>query len=160
MIRRPGSISSRLKASDCPRALLFDATSILSVDNVNGELGGDLLCQLMDRPFVRVRRLGFSEAPEIECRAMAFATGNNITLVGDMTRRTVLCTLDAGVERPELRRFSFALARQPLQPRPGGLAMRAPFLRPMGIRGFGGFVLALPSHARDMSRFRYWLKLT
>ncbi|TXM99217.1 hypothetical protein FV222_13345 [Methylobacterium sp. WL103] len=36
-----------------------------------------------------------------------FATGNNLTLLGDMTRRAVICTLDANVERPELRDFDF-----------------------------------------------------
>jgi hypothetical protein len=56
---------------------------------------------------VRVRILGRSEAPEFECKASLFATGNNLTLVGDMTRRAVLCSLDAGMEQPELRQFDF-----------------------------------------------------
>jgi hypothetical protein len=51
--------------------------------------------------------LGQSKAPEFECRASIFATGNNLVVVGDMTRRTLLCTLDAAVERPELRQFEF-----------------------------------------------------
>ncbi|WP_336489688.1 PriCT-2 domain-containing protein [Methylobacterium nigriterrae] len=88
-------------------ALLRDAAAVVSLDNVNGELGGDMLCQLTERPVVKVRILGKSEAPELECRCAVFATGNNLTLVGDMTRRTVLCTLDAKVERPELRTFDF-----------------------------------------------------
>jgi len=87
-------------------ALLRDGVPIVSIDNANGELGGDLLCQLTERPLVRVRILGLSEAPEFECKASVFATGNNLTLVGDMTRRAVLCSLDAGVERPELRKFA------------------------------------------------------
>lgn len=88
-------------------ALLRDAVAVVSIDNVNGELGGDMLCQMTERPLVRVRILGKSEAPELEVRSTVFATGNNLTLVGDMTRRTVLCTLDAKVERPELREFDF-----------------------------------------------------
>jgi putative DNA primase/helicase len=54
-----------------------------------------------------VRILGKSEAPEFECKAAVFATGNNLVLVGDMVRRAVVCTLDARVERPELREFEF-----------------------------------------------------
>jgi hypothetical protein len=92
-------------------ALLRDAVPIVSIDNVNGELGGDALCQITERPLVRVRILGLSEAPEFECRATIFATGNNLVLLGDMVRRTVLCGLDAGLERPELRRF----AHNPIQ---------------------------------------------
>lgn len=88
-------------------ALLLNGAPVISLDNVNGELGGDTLCQMTERPLVRMRILGTSEAPEIECRATIFATGNNLTLVGDMTRRAVLCTLDAGVERPERREFAF-----------------------------------------------------
>lgn len=86
-------------------ALLLSGSPVISIDNVNGELGGDALCLLTERPVVKVRVLGKSDAPEIECRSAVFATGNNLTLVGDMTRRTVLCTLDAGVERPEMRQF-------------------------------------------------------
>ncbi|SFM97961.1 PriCT-2 domain-containing protein [Methylobacterium pseudosasicola] len=88
-------------------ALLRDAVPVVSIDNVNGELGGDMLCQLTERPLVRVRILGKSEAPELECRSTTFATGNNLVLTGDMTRRALVCSLDAGVERPELRAFDF-----------------------------------------------------
>ncbi|MCJ2124046.1 hypothetical protein [Methylobacterium sp. J-077] len=88
-------------------ALLRDAVPVVSIDNINGELGGDMLCQLTERPLVRVRILGKSEAPELECRSTTFATGNNLVLAGDMTRRAVLCSLDAEMDRPELRDFSF-----------------------------------------------------
>ncbi|CAA2161170.1 hypothetical protein MBRA_06330 [Methylobacterium brachiatum] len=88
-------------------AHLLQGDAIISLDNVNGELGGDLLCQMTERSLVRPRILGRSEAPEVECRAMPFATGNNLIIVGDMTRRTVLSSLDANVERPEQRHFDF-----------------------------------------------------
>ena len=85
--------------------LLLAAFPIVSLDNVNGELGGDLLCQAVERPLVRVRPLGKSDIIEIESRASFFATGNGIRVRGDMTRRTLLCSLDAGLERPESRKF-------------------------------------------------------
>jgi putative DNA primase/helicase len=88
-------------------ALLRDGVSVVSIDNVSGELGGDALAQMTERPLVRMRILGKSEAPEFECKAAMFATGNNLVLVGDMVRRAVICTLDASVERPELREFQF-----------------------------------------------------
>ena len=65
------------------------------------------MCQLAERPAVRTRILGLSEAPEYECRSALIATGNNIGPRGDMVRRTLICNLDANVERPELRRFDF-----------------------------------------------------
>jgi len=86
--------------------LMLAAFPLISLDNVNGELGGDLLCQAVERPTVRVRRLGASDIFEIENRATFFATGNGLRVKGDMTRRTVICNLDAGVERPEQRQFT------------------------------------------------------
>jgi putative DNA primase/helicase len=37
---------------------------------------------------------------------MFYANGNNLTLAGDLTRRTLVCRLDPGCERPELREFT------------------------------------------------------
>lgn len=86
-------------------AALLNGQPIVSIDNVNGQLGGDALCQYIERPTVSVRPLGVSKLVKIESRATMFATGNNIHLVGDMTRRTLLCSLDPNMERPELREF-------------------------------------------------------
>jgi hypothetical protein len=81
------------------------ARSIIAIDNLNGELGGDLLCQLVERPMVSVRPLGVSKLIDVESRATVFANGNNIIPRGDIVRRTLLCTLDANMERPEQRHF-------------------------------------------------------
>ncbi len=86
-------------------AALISGQPIISIDNVNGELGGDFLCQAIERPVVEIRPLGKSEKVRIESRSTIFATGNNIKLVGDMTRRVMLCCLDSQQERPELRKF-------------------------------------------------------
>lgn len=85
--------------------LLLAGFPVISIDNVNGELGGDLLCQAIERQLLRVRPLGKSEITEIESRATMFATGNSLRVRGDMTRRTLVCDLDANMERPETRQF-------------------------------------------------------
>jgi hypothetical protein len=77
------------------------------IDNINGELGSDLLCQAVERPVIRLRRLGGSDISELETRATVFANGNGMRVRGDMTRPTLLCDLDAEMERPELRTFKF-----------------------------------------------------
>jgi putative DNA primase/helicase len=87
---------------------------LFSIDNVNGELGGDFLCQVIERPIVSPRILGRSEQPRLVNRATVFATGNNIRLLGDMTRRSIVCSIDAGMERPELRTFQFDPVKQVL----------------------------------------------
>ena len=85
--------------------LLLAGFPLLSLDNVNGELSGDLLCQAVERPLIRVRPMGRHDIAEIESRSTIIATGNNLRLRGDMVRRTIVCDLDAGMERPELRQF-------------------------------------------------------
>ena len=85
--------------------MLLAGFPIACLDNVNGELGGDLLCQAIERPLIRLRPLGRSDIVEIESRSTMFATGNALRVRGDMVRRTLVCSLDAGVERPELRDF-------------------------------------------------------
>jgi putative DNA primase/helicase len=86
-------------------AALIKGQAIISIDNLNGELRGDALCQMIERPIVEVRVLGQSKLVTIESKTTLFATGNNITLVGDVVRRVLLCSLDANLERPELRQF-------------------------------------------------------
>jgi len=87
---------------------LIAAQPIVSIDNVNGELRGDALCQMVERPIVRIRPLGRSELVQIETKCAVFANGNNMTICGDLTRRTLTATLDAGIERPELKQYSDA----------------------------------------------------
>ena len=85
---------------------LLKGSPIISIDNLNGELGGDALCQLIERQIVSVRALGSSKMHIIENRATVYATGNNIQPTGDVIRRVIMCSLDPNIERPELRKFA------------------------------------------------------
>ncbi|WP_244568039.1 bifunctional DNA primase/polymerase [Bradyrhizobium erythrophlei] len=85
---------------------LMAGQPLISIDNVNGELGGDALCQYLERPSVEIRMLGLSKLITVEARGTSiFATGNNITLRGDIVRRVITTTIDPKMERPELREF-------------------------------------------------------
>jgi hypothetical protein len=85
---------------------LMAGQPLISIDNVNGELGGDALCQYLERPSVNIRVLGFSKLITVEARGTSiFANGNNITLRGDIVRRVITTTIDPRMERPELREF-------------------------------------------------------
>lgn len=85
--------------------LLLAGFPVVSLDNCNGEIGGDLLCQAIERPLIRLRRLGGSDITEIENAVTMFSTGNNARVRGDMVRRSLIGELDPQVERPELRTF-------------------------------------------------------
>lgn len=86
-------------------ACLLAGQALISIDNLSGELKGDFLCQAVEQRRPQVRVLGKSERVTIENRTTIFATGNNPTVHGDMVRRTLVCSLDPKVERPELREF-------------------------------------------------------
>ncbi|WP_267395241.1 MULTISPECIES: hypothetical protein [unclassified Sphingomonas] len=133
-------------------AALLNGQAIISIDNVNGELGGDALCQMIERPVVSVRPLGVSKLVKIESRATTFATGNNIQLVGDMTRRTLLCSLDPNMERPELRTFHASPFNQVLAHRGKYVAAALTIARAYVAAGYPGLLPALASF-EDWSRF-------
>jgi putative DNA primase/helicase len=75
---------------------------LITIDNCEQPLGGQLLCQALTQTRVKIRVLGKSEQMELPTTACVFATGNNLTLAGDMTRHALLCSLDTGQDRPEL----------------------------------------------------------
>jgi hypothetical protein len=85
--------------------VLLDGSNIVSLDNVMHDLAGELLCQVSERPVIKVRILGRSEMPDCESHTAVFATGNNVAFKGDMVRRGLVCNLEALIERPELREF-------------------------------------------------------
>lgn len=106
---RPASVIAQGKTEEEMEkrlgAALIAGDPLISIDNCETGLGGELLCQVLTQPMLKVRLLGKSLNIEVPSTAAVFATGNNLTMVGDMTRRAIRCTLDAGVERPELREF-------------------------------------------------------
>src|SRR6516162_5580342 len=49
-------------------SVVLSGAALISIDNCTRDLGGEMLCQLAERPLVRIRILGRSEMPECECR--------------------------------------------------------------------------------------------
>jgi putative DNA primase/helicase len=88
-------------------AVLLEGGAIVSLDNLDFNLEGAMLNQMLSQPVVKVRPLGQSAVPECEWRGTLFATGNNVRAVGDLVRRVLTCNMDAKMERPEQRRFEF-----------------------------------------------------
>jgi putative DNA primase/helicase len=86
-------------------AALLAGDAAISIDNCEHALQSSFLCQALTQQHLNIRLLGLSKVVETPVNASIFATGNNLTIVGDLTRRTLLCSLDAQCERPELRTF-------------------------------------------------------
>lgn len=87
-------------------ALLLSGVGAMNLDNLSRPLQSDLLCQLLTASSIRLRVLGASRAPEVSTGVFITATGNNLVLVGDLSRRALVCRLDAQCERPDQRQFS------------------------------------------------------
>ncbi|MGE4424743.1 MAG: hypothetical protein AB7D39_20765 [Pseudodesulfovibrio sp.] len=97
----PGELEKRLVGC------LLSGDGLVSLDNINGQLASDLLCQASTAEAVKLRPLGASLQVEVENTTLWTANGNNLTLAGDLARRALLCRLDPAMERPEERTFDF-----------------------------------------------------
>jgi hypothetical protein len=87
-------------------AALLAGNLIISIDNCEHILKCSFLCSALTQQISEVRVLGKSKNVMTPVIATMFATGNNLSVAGDLTRRTLLCSLDAQCERPELREFN------------------------------------------------------
>jgi putative DNA primase/helicase len=86
--------------------VLLAGDSIINIDNVERPLGGDLLCQVLSQPVFKTRPLGASAMVDVPTCAIMAATGNNLSVQGDLKRRVTMIRMDARMERPETRDFS------------------------------------------------------
>ena len=88
-------------------AQLMMGRQIIAIDNINNELDGDLLNQSLTQAEVDLRILGESRIITVRCSTVNTATGNNLRLVGDLTRRAAIGRLDPKTDRPEIRQFDY-----------------------------------------------------
>lgn len=86
-------------------SVLIKGDVLCSFDNVDRPVKSDVLCQITTQSSKSIRVLSLSRIIDVPTNVALFMTGNNLTLIGDLVRRTLVVTLDAGVERPELRVF-------------------------------------------------------
>ena len=88
-------------------AALYGGAKVLLWDNVREPLGSAALDAFLTAPVFADRILQKSETAALPNRALFLATGNNIRLVGDTCRRILPARLDAQIEQPYARDFSF-----------------------------------------------------
>lgn len=86
-------------------SILMQGDQMVSIDNVTRPIGGDALCTILTEKTWQSRVLGQSRNVSVNTNVLLTATGNNLAFAGDMTRRALLCRMDAGLENPEGRSF-------------------------------------------------------
>jgi hypothetical protein len=88
-------------------AAVLAGDAVIAIDNYDSPIKGSAICTALSQPTLKPRVLGKSELVQVPNTFSFHGTGNNLTVEGDATRRVLVSLLDAQVERPELRRFSF-----------------------------------------------------
>ena len=83
--------------------LAMEGARIVLLDNLNGVIGNDALDRTLTSIWWRDRILGSSASYSGPMLAVWIATGNNVTVKADTTRRTVYIRLDSPLEHPEDR---------------------------------------------------------
>ena len=121
---------------------------IIAMDNVTTLLMGDLLCQIIERPEVLCRRLGGSDMTTIANSVTVLANGNNLTIAADVVRRVIQIVLDADLESPETRTFTYDPVASVLADRGHFVAAVLTIARAYGVAGMPGRLPPRPSFER------------
>ena len=86
-------------------ASLLAGDAVTLIDNVEAVLRSDVLCAVLTAESYRDRLLGQNVNATVPTATLWLANGNNVTVQGDLTRRVLLCRMDAGIETPDARTF-------------------------------------------------------
>lgn len=91
---------------------IMSGATLISLDNIDGELRSPLLCQMLTQVIVSVRAFGQNEKlSDFPSTALIVADGNQLVITKDLTERTLLCRLDAKIELPGSRVFDCETSR-------------------------------------------------
>lgn len=85
-------------------SVMRDGSPLFCLDNIVSDLQAPTLARALSSSIWKDRTLGKPDATEYAQRACWYATGNNLTLNGDIPRRSYLSQLDAKMARPWERR--------------------------------------------------------
>ena len=86
-------------------AVLAEGDPVVCFDNIERPFGSAAMCSILTQTEYKDRVLGSTRNLNVLTNTTFLATGNNLTFVGDISTRTIMCRLDPKVERPEERTF-------------------------------------------------------
>jgi hypothetical protein len=86
-------------------SILREGHLIVNLDNIEGPFASPDLARAITQTEYSDRILGESRQLRLPTNVLWTATGNNLTLRGDLSSRTLLCRIDSKLERPEQRTF-------------------------------------------------------
>ena len=108
--RKPSPITQASEEETEKRlsGLLMRGDPVISIDNITEPLGGNKLLSVLTEELAGLRPLGGSQMVNHLTNALFLFNGNNLTLLGDMCRRVLMCGMDPVSEHPERRKFGFS----------------------------------------------------
>lgn len=107
--RKPSAITQAGEEETEKRlsGLLMRGDPVIAIDNCTEPLGGNKLLSVLTEELAGLRPLGGSQIVDHLTNALFLTNGNNLSLLGDMCRRVLICELDPACEHPERRHFDF-----------------------------------------------------
>jgi putative DNA primase/helicase len=91
---------------------LIEGALLVAIDNCTRPLSGAFLDKVLTEQALKVRLLGQTGNVLTPVNCLLLATGNNLAVAADLTRRAIICSMDAQCERPELRRFEIDIFKK------------------------------------------------
>jgi len=88
-------------------SLLLQKPGAVLFDNQVGMVDSASLAAVLTMPSYSARRLGGSDTVVADTNMLMLFSGNNMAIVGDMTRRVLLIRIDPECEVPAARQFDF-----------------------------------------------------
>jgi hypothetical protein len=118
-------------------ALALEGASVCCIDNVVYPFGNQYLAMAVTTQAMTGRLLGQTQMINAPWNAVLFATGNNLSYRGDMSRRVVPIALDIRMEKPEERSGFLHAQLEPwvMQERPHLVACALTILRAYVVAG-------------------------
>jgi hypothetical protein len=89
--------------------VLAAGDAVICYDNIERPFGCAPLCSVLSQETFKGRLLGTNKHINVSTNSTFLATGNNLTLVGDISTRAILCKMNSQCERPEERTFEVNL---------------------------------------------------
>lgn len=118
-------------------AILMQGDAVVNIDNIErGEaLAGREISKALTQEIYSGRVLGFSKTVNLASSCLWLATGNQLQVSGDMTRRVIPCEIDPECERPDEREFTRDLYEWIPEHRPQLVAAALTVLRAYVVAG-------------------------
>jgi hypothetical protein len=109
--RRPPATGVARSQDELRKAItssLLEGQAMVNLDNITHPLDSPHLTRALTQSLYADRHLGVNEILRLPTNILWTATGNNLTFLGDLPSRVLLCRIDAAIERPEERTFRIA----------------------------------------------------